>query len=90
MISARQKIAGKFGERHAVEHNGRQYEVVDYGYQEALKWAGFNGGTETGSRWVSRETIVDFLREVGYQNIKIKFEQPDHVNGPALALCATR
>lgn len=84
------KLAYKFGEPYAVQHDGRSYEAVDYGYKEALDWAGFTGGMEPGSRWLTRDSIVGFLRDAGYKNIKIRFDQPDHVNGPAFALCAAR
>jgi Protein of unknown function (DUF1698) len=90
LIAARNDVAKKFGKRHQVAHSGRSYEVVDYGYKDALKWAGFTGGTEPGSRWISRATILGFLRDVGYQHIKINFDQPDHPHGPAFALCASR
>jgi hypothetical protein len=89
-LKGRNDIARKFGKHRQVEHSGRQYDVVDYGYKEALNWAGFTGGTEMGSRWVPRETIIGFLRDAGFQNIKINFDQPDHLHGPAFALCASR
>lgn len=89
-LRGRDDILYKFGKHRQVEHRGRQYDVVDYGYKEALNWAGFTGGTEVGSRWVPRETIIGFLRDAGFQNITINFDQPDHLHGPAFALCASR
>jgi len=89
-IAARADVARNFGARHSVEHDGRNYEVVDYHYDEKLLRPSFIGGTAVGSRWLPRETIVAFLRDAGFQTINFKFEQPDHIHGPAFALCASR
>ena len=90
LISARADIAGRFGKLEAMQHNGRAYEFVEYGYQEVWKNPAFCGGMETGSRWLSRDTIIGFLRDAGFHTIKTRFDQPDHVHGPAFALCASR
>lgn len=58
--------------------------------REALDWKGFSGGSTPYSVWLTRDGILGFLRERGFGTIAVEFEQRDHPNGPALALCARR
>jgi Protein of unknown function (DUF1698) len=50
----------------------------------------FAGGSERHSNWLDRTTIVNLLRELGFDRLEFAFEQPDHPNGPALAALAAR
>jgi SAM-dependent methyltransferase len=66
------------------------YEYAIYGYAKALDWSGFCGGPREYCHWLSRRTIIDFLRTQGFSQIDIGFDEPNHPNGPALAICARR
>jgi hypothetical protein len=70
--------------------HGLSYEYADYAYKDALKWKGFCGGPKPGSKWLTRDAILTFLREAKFSNIITGLEQPDHPNGPAFAICAQR
>jgi len=90
VVKANAELARKFGRLRTERHDDFSYETVDYSYKEALKWIGFTGGTQEGSRWLTRAAIVDFLHTSGYAKIDVNFEQRDHPHGPAFALCAQR
>jgi hypothetical protein len=57
--------------------------------EAALSWIGFCGGSESYAVWLERDTILTFFADRGFV-VTTAFEQPDHVNGPAFALCAVR
>lgn len=90
VIKGSRDISRKFGSSRTERLDGFSYEIVDYSYKEALNWTGFTGGTQAGSRWLTRAAIVEFLRASGYAKITVEFEQRDHPHGPAFALCAQR
>lgn len=79
-------LAHKFGpvERSAID--GFTYEFVEQSYKEALQWSGFCGGSAPTSRWLTRGSILDYLRHIGYGRIEVSFEAPEHPNGPAFAI----
>lgn len=58
--------------------------------QEALAWNGFTGGAAPYAVWLSRDGLLAFLKDRGFTSVTVDFDQPDHPNGPALALCARR
>lgn len=63
-------------------HLFRQY----YGSSASL--GKFCGGSRPYSYWMPKDEIINCLEYFGFLKIKIKFEQPDHPNGPAFALIA--
>ena len=46
------------------------------------------GGTEPFARWMSREDLFRCLEYFGLRVRAVNFDEPDHPNGPALALIA--
>jgi hypothetical protein len=58
--------------------------------QARLPWMGFCGGPLPTSVWLTRESIISYLKLIGFTEIKISFESMDHPNGPSFNLCATR
>jgi hypothetical protein len=60
----------------------------EYGIGRRL--TGFWGGTQPYSNWLSREDLLRALEHFGWKKIEIAFDEPDHQNGPALCLVATR
>lgn len=81
-------LAHKFGPVERGTTDGFAYEFVEQSYKDALAWNGFCGGSAPTSRWLTRRSILDFLRHMGYRRIEVSFEAPDHPNGPALAAYA--
>lgn len=64
--------------------------IVPQLYADALGWGGFCGGPDTYSNWIYRDDLFALLRHFGYNSIEVAFDQPDHPNGPALALIARK
>lgn len=54
---------------------------------EALSWAGFSGGKDSYAYWIEKESLLKYFEDRGY-NISVNFDQADHPNGPAIAICA--
>ena len=59
-------------------------------YRESLEQAGFCGGPKPVSKWLTRDSITNALKQFGFPNIHIAFEQVDHQNGPSFAICASK
>jgi hypothetical protein len=55
----------------------------------SLAWKGFSGGLESYAIWLTKASLLECLDNGGF-DVQINFDQPDHPNGPSLALCATR
>jgi hypothetical protein len=79
-------IAHKFGPVERGTIDGFTYDSVEQSYKEALQWSGFCGGSAPTSRWLTRRSILDYLRHLGYGRIEVSFEAPEHPNGPAFAV----
>jgi hypothetical protein len=52
--------------------------------------AQYCGGVYTTSVWLRRSDILAVLKSLGFARIDIAFEDPNHPNGPAFALAASR
>lgn len=90
LIQSNADVARRFSARAAGSHRGFEYEYSTHSYRKALDWSGFCGGSEPQSRWLTRNSLIAFLKQSGFVDIVTEFEQPTHPNGPALALCAQR
>jgi hypothetical protein len=90
VITRSRHLAHKFTPLKSFEHAGVTYERSTQSYKEALGWAGFCGGTETTSTWLSRDSIIRALTAFGFTKITVNFEDPGHQHGPAFALCAEK
>ena len=90
VIKANSTISKKFPSHAHGEYGGFRCEYHRYEYQQALDYQGFCGGPAPYSHWIKREDILACLRHFGFGNVQTSFEQPDHQNGPAFALLATR
>lgn len=85
------RLAGhkQFGKLQPAEHAGFSYRAIRRSYDEALSWSGFCGGSADHANWLPRQDLLDCFDHFGLQVQGIEFDQPDHPNGPALALWAT-
>lgn len=70
------------------EHYGFKHAVVRKAYGDALGWQGFCGGSAEYAYWMPRDDLMACLSYFGFDVVATGFEQPDHPNGPALALWA--
>ena len=90
-IAASPMNARRFAALETGSYRRFEYEFCRQAYEKVhLNWAGFCGGPSSESVWLSRESIVGFLHAHGFPVVNIGFEQPDHQNGPAFAICARR
>jgi len=66
-------------------------EVVSYkqSYLDALEWAGFCGGSTPTSYWLTRESLLGILDDLGLR-VTIGDDTKIHPNGPAILLFAQR
>ena len=90
LIKSNPGLARKFGRPRTELRDGVELLMADQSYLDSLKWKGFCGGSSTGSVWLGRDSILDYLRSLGFEKIDIAFETPTHPNGPAFAVCARR
>lgn len=89
-ILSRGELSHKFSPVSSFEYEGVVYEGATQSYKDALAWSGFCGGPKPISKWLTRNSILKALRQFGFADIQINFDQPDHPNGPAFALCAKK
>jgi len=66
------------------------YSLHPRDYLEASKWSGFCGGPETFARWMERDDILDMLRRLGFADVEIAHDVPNHPNGPCFMVLARR
>jgi hypothetical protein len=90
LIQTNDIVRGKFSGSIKKSYNGFDHVLYKYTYGDALHWTGFCGGSSSYSYWMSREDILACLRFFGFQNLRIGFEEPEHVNGPCFAIVARR
>jgi len=88
IIRSNSNLSHKFGDVLSVDSANATFQWVEQSYKTATNWAGFCGGGQSTSRWLTRESLLTALRHFGFGKVVTGFEQPDHPNGPALALCA--
>lgn len=90
VIAATPSLSPKFNSATQSEYAGFQHTLYRQEYQAALAWSGFCGGSAPISAWMTRDDIFRCLEYFGFEVQGINFDQPDHQNGPSLALIAKR
>lgn len=89
-LKERQNLARQFEEPHDIEVDGKTYTVCKRNYEQALKWAGFCGGSKPWALWLTRDSLYAALKESGFVVKAENFDHKEHPNGPSLALAAER
>jgi hypothetical protein len=90
IISNKPDLAHKFTPARSLEYEGVSYEYSTQSYKDALEWTGFCGGPKPISKWLKRDSIIKALRQFGFVDIHINFDDYNHPNGPAFAICAKK
>jgi len=90
IISSNPALAPKFKSSTQSEYESFKHTLYRQEYQSALGFSGFCGGNASTSCWMTRTDISRWLQHFGFDVEGINFDQPDHPNGPALALVAKR
>lgn len=71
-------------------HDGFRHTLYEHRYGTSLRFAGYCGGTQTTSNWLSRDDLLACLAHYGWVDVQTAFEQRDHPHGPCLALVARK
>lgn len=69
---------------------GNRVRLYRRSYRHASADKSFCGGIHDEHRWLHRDDLLTVLGLLGFDDVTIGMEQPDHVNGPALAIFARR
>lgn len=89
-IEQREELAYRFRPPQQQEYNGFRHRVYRREYGTGLYSATSLGGNASYSHWIERSCILQTLKQLGFHEINVHFEEPNHENGPALALIAIR
>ena len=74
------------GVRTATLSNGKAIQLHRHEYGQSIFTSTFWGGNASYSEWMSREDLIASVEAAGYQIQEIAFDEPNHPNGPALAM----
>lgn len=72
-----------------IEWHGHTMRQHRQSYEEMLSWAGFSGGTNTTSAWLTRESLIGAFEILGF-DVTVDHELYDFPAGPCILLCAKR
>ncbi|MEM5422993.1 class I SAM-dependent methyltransferase [Paraburkholderia ferrariae] len=83
-------LARKFDEQPRRERIGSR-DVVSYkqSYLEALNWSGFCGGNVPISYWLTRDSLIGVIEDLGFK-VEIGSDEKKHPHGPCMTLFASR
>lgn len=71
-------------------HGHHSYTYVTRNYREALETATYCGGIAPTSSWMLRHELLMVLESLGYADIQIEHEMPDHPHGPCFSILARK
>ncbi len=73
-----------------VQHiGGREVVMYKQNYLDAIQWKGFCGGSAPTSYWMTKESILGILSDLGFQ-VVVGQDAKEHPNGPAMMFFASR
>ncbi len=78
------------GEAEVRDYNGVAVHLHRRSYHGAWQNKAFCGGMHDLHRWIEREDIFALIRALGFDDIRMTHDQPDHPNSPAFSLFARR
>lgn len=70
--------------------HGIDVRLYERGYFGAWRNKAFCGGMHDLHWWIEKEDITSLIRALGFNDIRIAHDQPDHQNGPCFSLFARR
>jgi len=83
-------LSAKFGKMETSQQRGVVIECAIQSYNEALNWNGFCGGSAPTSVWLTRNTLLEYLKALGFTHLNIANDDINHPNGPAFTVCAAK
>lgn len=78
------------GAPEIVQVGSQSVRMLPRSYHQAWRDKAFCGGMHDLHRWIYREDLLALLGVLGFDEIQIWGDQPDHPNGPAFSLLARR
>jgi len=91
IIGGQNPLASRFCRAETLVDRGKKYTVHKQTYDSAgLANRAFCGGGTRTTNWMTRESILRCLGELGFHTVRINFDQKDHNNGPCFAVLALR
>lgn len=88
VIGARPDLKEKFSDVPRVQNVGsRKVVMYQQHYLKALDWAGFCGGSAPGSYWLTKDSLLGVLEDLGL-SVEIGFDKKSNPNGPCMLLFA--
>jgi hypothetical protein len=91
VISAHHHLKEKFSAQPRVQGVGsREVVMYEQSYMKALDWAGFCGGSASTSYWLTRDSLLGVMEELGLSVQIGSDEKESNPNGPCMLLFAKR
>ena len=91
VVAANPGFARMFNvEPETVQWRGHTIALHRRDYLESLQWSGFCGGPESTALWMERDDLLTVLRELGYTDIQVQYDDLNGQNGANIMLCASR
>jgi Methyltransferase domain len=72
------------------QSHGVNIRLYERSYHGAWVNKSFCGGTHDLHRWIEREDMLALIKVLGFEDIQIMHDQPDHDNGPSFSIFARR
>lgn len=90
VIRANGQLSVKFPSETVTDFNGRSITLHRQEYQESLQAKNYCGGSSEFSHWLTRADLLEVLRQLGFDEVHIEHEKPDHPHGPCLSVVAIK
>ncbi|MDY6937650.1 MAG: class I SAM-dependent methyltransferase [Cyanobacteriota bacterium] len=90
IINRNPALKERFPSSEEVEYEGFKHTLYRQNYASELQSEKFIGGQQRYTQWMSRQAILDCLEYLGFGDIKINFEIPEHPHGPSFSLTAVK
>ena len=78
------------GSAETQEWHGVRVRLYKRSYHGAWRSKSFCGGMHDLHRWIEKEDILALIRALGFADIRIAHDEPDHPNGPSFSVFARR
>lgn len=83
-------LSVKFPNSHLSQFGGFEHRLHRQEYQASLASARFCGAGAEYSHWMERQPLLDALKYVGFNQVKVLQDDPHFVNGPGFLLAVNR
>jgi hypothetical protein len=90
IIKASPPLRVKFPSIQSAEIDGLPVTLHRQEYLNNLTAKTYCGGNEEFSHWLSRKDLLDTIGHLGFTNIQVKYDLPNHPHGPSLGLVASK